>query len=67
MFAKSKSFQRVAGIFSYTLTLRITIVSTLIYILALKLNAQKALHAKYQDWNEDDGRIKVRSWYFYQS
>ena len=36
----------------------------MIYILAQKLNAQKALHAKYQDWNEDDGRIKVRSWYF---
>lgn len=64
MFARSKSFPRVAGILSYTLTLRITIVSALIYILAQKLNAQKALHAKYQDWNEDDGRIKVRSWYF---
>jgi len=32
-------------------------------LVSRKTVAQKALRIKFQDWNEDDNRIEVRSWY----
>ena len=38
-------------------------VSSLLFLLAGKLFSEKAFRVKFQDWVEDDDRIRVRSWY----
>ena len=38
-------------------------VSILLFFLASKLFSEKAFRLKFQDWVEDDDRIRVRSWY----
>ena len=38
-------------------------VSSLLFLLAGKLFSEKAFRLKFQDWVEDDDRIRVRSWY----
>ena len=38
-------------------------VTILLILLVQKGIAENALSLKYQDWNEDDDRIRVRSWY----
>ena len=39
------------------------LVSILLFFLASKLFSEKAFRLKFQDWVEDDDRIRVRSWY----
>ena len=43
--------------------LRSVLVSFLLLFLVGRSSGQKALRLKYQDWVEDDDRIRVRSWY----
>ncbi|MAK28581.1 MAG: hypothetical protein CMI22_09530, partial [Opitutae bacterium] len=38
-------------------------VSSLLFLLAGKLFSEKAFRLKFQDWVEDDDRIRVCSWY----
>ncbi len=38
-------------------------VSILLFFLVSKLFSEKAFRVKFQDWVEDDDRIRVRSWY----
>ncbi|MEC8777826.1 MAG: hypothetical protein VXX28_02240, partial [Verrucomicrobiota bacterium] len=35
----------------------------MLFLLAGKLFSEKAFRVKFQDWVEDDDRIRVRSWY----
>jgi len=39
------------------------IVSGTLFALINRVSAEKAFKLKFQDWNEDDDRIRVRSWY----
>jgi len=39
------------------------LISSVLFGLAVRLSAEKAFKLKFQDWNEDDDRIRVRSWY----
>ena len=39
------------------------VFSVLLFICAIKGNGQKNFKIKFQNWIEDDDRIKVRSWY----
>ena len=43
--------------------IRLLVIATLLALVSRKTVAQKALRMKFQDWNEDDDRIRVRSWY----
>ena len=43
--------------------IRLVLVAMLLGLVARRATAQKALRAKYQDWSEDNDRIRVRSWY----
>jgi hypothetical protein len=38
-------------------------ISLLLFGLINRASAEKAFKLKFQDWNEDDDRIRVRSWY----
>ena len=38
-------------------------IALLLFCLVSRASAEKALKLKFQDWNEDDDRIRVRSWY----
>ena len=38
-------------------------ITLLLFCLVIRASAEKALKLKFQDWNEDDDRIRVRSWY----
>jgi hypothetical protein len=48
---------------SVFLTVRSLAFAFFLATLAGRLSAQKALRIKYQDWEEDQDRIRVRSWY----
>ena len=45
------------------LAFRSLVFAFLLVALAGRLSAQKALRIKYQNWEEDQDRIRVRSWY----
>ena len=38
-------------------------ITVLLVYLASRVSAEKAFKLKFQDWNEEDDRIRVRSWY----
>lgn len=38
-------------------------ITVLLFYLVSRVSAEKAFNLKFQDWNEDDDRIRVRSWY----
>jgi hypothetical protein len=38
-------------------------ITLLLFCLVSRASAEKGLKLKFQDWNEDDDRIRVRSWY----
>ena len=38
-------------------------ITLLLFCLVIRASAEKAFKLKFQDWNEDDDRIRVRSWY----
>ena len=38
-------------------------IALLLFCLVSRASSEKALKLKFQDWNEDDDRIRVRSWY----
>lgn len=47
----------------YSNELKNVFFAFILFFCALKGNGQKSLKLKFQDWIEDDDRIKVRSWY----